>query len=198
MGYNEIMNREIPIEVSARHIHLSQKDLEILFGKGYQLTKLRKLSQADDFAAKETLDVKIGSKVIEKLRIVGPVRKETQIEISLTDAFKAGIKPVLRLSGSIKDTPGAILIKGKKKIKIKKGVIIAKRHLHCSPQQAKKLKLKNGMSVSVKVNGKRALIFHNVKVRVGEDYKLAVHFDTDEGNAAGIIKKGEGKIILKT
>ena len=189
------MNKKVPIEISARHIHLCQKDLEVLFGKGYQLKKLRKLSQADDFAARETLDIKIGSKVIKKLRIVGPVRKKTQIELSITDAFSLGIIPPLRLSGDIKGTPGAILIKSKKKLKIKKGVIIAKRHLHCSPQQAKRLKFRNGMSVSVKVNGKRALTFHNVKVRVGENYKLAVHLDTDEGNAAGIIKKGKGKII---
>ena len=189
------MNKKVPIEISARHIHLCQKDLETLFGKGYQLKKLRKLSQADDFAAKETLDIRIGSRVIKKLRIVGPVRKETQIELSITDAFSLGIIPPLRLSGDIKGTPGAILIKSKKKLKIKKGVIIAKRHLHCSLQQAKRLKLRNGMSVSVKVNGKRALTFYNVKVRVGKDYELAVHLDTDEGNAAGIIKKGEGKII---
>jgi len=190
------MNKKVPIEISARHIHLCQKDLEVLFGKGYQLKKLRKLSQADDFAAKETLDIKIGSKVIKKLRIIGPVRKETQIELSITDAFSLGIiSSILRLSGNIKGTPGAILIKSKKKLKIKKGVIIARRHLHCSLQQAKRLNLRNGMSVSVKVNGKRSLTFHNVRVRVREDYKLAVQFDTDEGNAAGIIKKGEGKII---
>lgn len=189
------MNKKVPIEISARHIHLSQKDLEVLFGKGYQLKKLRKLSQADDFAAQETLDIKIGSKVIKKLRIVGPVRKETQIELSITDAFSLGIIPPLRLSGDIKETPGAILIKSKKKLKIKKGVIIAKRHLHCSPQQAKRLKLKNGMSVSVKIKGERALIFDNVKVRVKKGYNLCLHLDTDEGNAAGIIKKEKGEII---
>ena len=192
------MNKKVPIEISARHIHLCQKDLETLFGRGYQLKKIRKLSQADDFAARETLDIKIGSKIIKRLRIVGPVRKETQIELSITDAVGLGINLPLRLSGNIKGTPGATLIKSKKKLKIKRGVIIAKRHLHCSPQQAKRLKLRNEMSVSVKVNGKRALTFHNVKVRVGEDYKLAVHLDTDEGNAAGIIKKGKGEIILKT
>ena len=189
------MNKKVPIEISARHIHLSQKDLEVLFGKGYQLKILKKLSQADDFAAKETLDIKIGSKTIKKLRIVGPVRKETQIELSITNAFSLGIIIPLRLSGDIKGTPGAVLIKSKKKLKIKKGVIIAQRHLHCNFEEAKRLKLKDGMSVSVKTKGKRALIFHNVKVRAGKNYKLAVHLDTDEGNAAGIIKKGKGEII---
>ena len=189
------MNKKVPIEISARHIHLSQKDLEVLFGKGYQLKKLRKLSQADDFAAQETLSIKIGSKTIKKLRIVGPVRKETQIELSITDAFRLGIIPPLRLSGDIKGTPGAVLVKSKKKLKIKRGVIIAQRHLHCNLKEAKRLKLKNKMSVSVKTEGKRALVFHNVKVRVGKNYNLAVHLDTDEGNAAGIIKKGKGEII---
>ena len=189
------MNKKVPIEISARHIHLSQKDLEVLFGIGYQLKKLRKLSQADNFAAKETLDIKIGSETIKKLKIVGPVRKETQVELSITDAFSLGIIIPLRLSGDIKGTPGAVLIKSKKKLKIKKGVIIAQRHLHCNFEEAKRLKLKNGMSVSVRVNGKRALVFHNVKIRVGKNYKLYVHLDTDEGNAAGIIKKGKGEII---
>jgi len=189
------MNKKIPIEISARHIHLSQKDLEKLFGKGYQLKKLRKLSQANDFAAKETLDIKIGSKTIKKLRIVGPVRKETQIELSITDAFSLGTIIPLRLSGDIKGTPGAVLIKSKKKLKIKKGVIVAQRHLHCNLEEAKRLKLENKISVSVKIKGKRALVFHNVKIRIGKNYKLAVHLDTDEGNAAGIIKKGKGEII---
>ena len=189
------MSTKVPIEVSARHIHLSQKDLESLFGKGYQLKKIRKLSQADDFAARETLDIKIGSKIIKRLRIVGPVRKETQIELSITDAVGLGINLPLRLSGDIKGTPGAILIGPQKKIKIKDGVIIAQRHLHCNPKEAKKLKLKDGMSVSIEIKGVRALTFHNIKIRIGKNYKLAVHLDTDEGNAVGIIKKGEGKII---
>ena len=192
------MNKKVPIEISARHIHLCQKDLETLFGRGYQLKKIRKLSQADDFAARETLDIKIGSKIIKRLRIVGPVRKETQIELSITDAVGLGINLPLRLSGNIKGTPGATLTGPKKKLKIKKGVIIAQRHLHCNPKEAKKLKLKNGMSVSIKIKGARALTFHNIKVRIGKNYKLAVHLDTDEGNAAGIIKKGKGEIILKT
>jgi propanediol utilization protein len=192
------MNEKVPIEISARHIHLSQKDLEALFGKEYQLKKIRKLSQADDFAAKETLDIKIGSKIIKKLRIIGPVRKETQIELSITDAVGLGINLPLRFSGNIRVTPGSILIGPQKKIKIKEGVIIARRHLHCNPKEAKKLKLKDGMSVPIEIKGARGLIFHNIRIRIGKNYKLAVHLDTDEGNAAGIIKKGEGKIILKT
>jgi putative phosphotransacetylase len=189
------MDKKVLIEISARHIHLCQKDLEALFSKGYKLKKLKKLSQADDFAAKERINIKIGKGIIKNVRVVGPMRKETQIEISLTDAFNVGVKPVLRLSGNLKETPGAILIKGKKKVEIKQGVIIAQRHLHCSPEKAKLLKLKNGTSISIKAEGKRGITFHNVKVRVKRGYKLSLHLDTDEGNSAGIIKKGKGKII---
>lgn len=190
-----VINNKILIEISARHIHLCEKDLEALFGKNYELKKLKKLSQADDFAAKERINIKIGKGTIKNVRIVGPVRKETQIEISLTDSFNLGVKPVLRLSGDLKGTPGAVLIKGKKKLKIKQGVIIAQRHLHCSPEQARLLKLKKASPISIKVEGKRGITFHNVKVRVKQGYKLSLHLDTDEGNSAGIFKKGKGKIL---
>ena len=189
------MDKKVTIEISARHIHLCQKDLEALFGRNYKLKKLKKLSQANDFAAKEKIDIKVGNKVIKGVRIVGPVRKQTQIEISLTDAFKTGVKPVLRLSGDLKGTPGAILIKGRKKIKIKQGVIIAQRHLHCSPKEAELLELKNASFISIKVKGKRGVTFHNIKVRVKQEYNLSLHLDTDEGNSTGILKKGIGKII---
>ncbi len=193
--YNKTMDKRVPIEVSARHIHLSQKGLERLFGIGYQLKKLRKLSQADDFAAKERIDIKIGDKVIRKVRILGPVREKTQIEISLTDAINLRIKVPLRLSGNIKGTPGAVLIRPKKKLRIKEGVIIAQRHLHCSPKEAEMLKLRKGTSLSVKIKGQRGVTFHNVKVRIKAGYKLCLHLDTDEGNAAGITRKGIGEII---
>ncbi|MCD6233259.1 phosphate propanoyltransferase [bacterium] len=185
----------VPIEISARHIHISQKDLEVLFGKGYLLHRLRKLSQANEFAARETVDIAFGSQIIKKVRIVGPPRQATQVELSLTDAFYLGIRAPLRLSGDIQGTPGITLISPKRKLGIKKGVIVAKRHLHCSPQEAQKLGLKKGMEISVKVKGERGLIFDNVIVRIKEGFHLAVHLDTDEGNAAGIVKKGKGVII---
>ena len=187
----------VPVEISARHIHISEKDLRRLFGKNYQLHQLRKLSQASEFAARETLDIFNGPRVLRKVRIVGPPRKETQVELSLTDTFYLGIEAPLRLSGHLEGTPGITLLGPKGRLKIKKGVIVAKRHLHCSPQEAKKLGLKNKMAISVKIAGKRGLIFNNVIVRVKEGFHLAAHLDTDEGNAAGIIKKGKG-IILKS
>jgi len=189
------MNKKVLIEISARHIHLCLKDLEVLFGKNYKLKKLKKLSQADDFAAQEKIDIKFGKHILKGIRVVGPVRKETQIEISLTDAFNLEVKPVLRLSGNLKETPGATLIKGRKKIRIKQGVIIAQRHLHCNPQEAKLLNIKNKSFISIKSGGKRGVTFHNVKVRVKQGYNLSLHLDTDEGNSAGIIKKGKGTII---
>ena len=196
MRYNIKMNKKILIEVSARHIHLSRGDLEPLFGKSYQLKKLRILPTTKQFAAKETLGIQAGSKKIPNVRIVGPLRKKTQIELSITDAIKLGINPPIRLSGNLKGTPGITLISPKRKIKLKSGVIIAQRHIHCNSKEAKELGFKDGDLVPVEVKGKRALIFHNVKVRVNKNWRLCLHLDTDEGNAAGIIKKGEG-IILK-
>lgn len=191
------MSKKVPIEVSARHIHLSQKDLEALFGKGYKLKKLKQLTQPSDFTTKETLTLQAGFGKISKVRIVGPVRRKTQVELSLTDAVNLGINPPIKKSGDLEGTPGITLIGPKKRIKIKRGVIIPWRHIHCATDEAGKLGLKNGMAVSVKIKRDRAVTFHNVKIRVREDYKLCMHLDTDEGNAAGIIKKGIGKIIIE-
>ena len=189
------MSKKILVEVSARHIHLSQKDLEVLFGKGYKLKELKKLPTTNQFAAKETLDIKVGSEKISKVRIVGPLRKKTQVELSITDAINLGINPLIRKSGDLKGTPGVTLVSPKRKIKLKSGVIIAWRHIHCSPKEAKALNFKEGKLVSIKIRGKRFLIFHNVKVRIDKNFRLCVHLDTDEGNAAGITKKGKGTII---
>ena len=189
------MNKKILVEVSARHIHLSQKDLEALFGKNYKLKELKKLSTTNQFAAKETLDVKVGSKKISKVRVVGPIRKKTQVELSITDSIYLGIKPLLRKSGDLKKTPGAVLISPKKKIVIKNGLIIPWRHIHCNSKESKTLGFKDGKLVSVGMKGDRSLIFHNIRVRVNDDWKLCLHLDTDEGNAAGITRKGEGIIL---
>ena len=187
---------KVPIEVSARHIHLSKRDLENLFGKGYKLTKLKGLTQPGDFAAKETVDIESGSKKISNIRIIGPARGKTQIELSKTDAIILGMAIPVRDSGDIKGSPGIIISGPKNKIIIKEGVINTWRHIHCDPKEAKKLKLRNGALVSVKTLGNLSITFHNVKIRVGKNYKLRMHLDTDEGNAAGIIRSGEGEIII--
>ena len=192
--------RKIPIEISARHIHLSQKDLEALFGKGYQLKKLRELSQIGEFAAKEKIDIQNSlepnARKIPNVRILGPVRDQTQVELSHTDAIFLKVKPVVRESGDIKGTPGTILIGPRGKIKIKEGVINAWRHIHCSPKESQELGLKNKMLVSVKTTGIRSITFHKVIVQVKPNYRLYMHLDTDEGNASSIVKKGIGYLII--
>ncbi len=190
------MDKRIPVEVSARHIHLSQNDLEVLFGKGYQLKKLRNLTQPGEFAAKETLDIQVSSRKISNVRIIGPVRKNTQVELSHTDAIFLRVNPIVRDSGDIEGTPGAVLIGPKKKIKIKKGVINAWRHIHCNPKEAKEFGLEDGNLFSVKTRGRCSLTFHNVRARVDKNYRLCMELDTDEGNAACIVKKGEGYLLI--
>jgi len=191
------MEKKIPVEISARHIHLSQEDLERIFGKGYELKKMKQLTQPSDFAAKETLDIKVGEKILKNVRIVGPVREKTQVELSTTDSIFLGIKVPFRLSGNIEGTPGAVLIGPQGEIEIKEGLIIPIRHLHANFVEAKELGIKDGEEVSIKIEGERALVFHKVKVRVKENYALCVHLDTDEGNAAGIDKKTEGILITE-
>ncbi len=192
----KILKKEIPIEVSARHIHLCQKDLEALFGKGYRLKKLKNLFQPGEFAAKEILEVKSNSEKSLNFRVLGPLRKKTQIELSKTDAILLGINPPVRDSDDLKDTPSVILIGPKGKIKPKQGGVINNwRHLHCNFKEAEKFGLKDKKLVSVKINGLCALTFHNVKVRVGKKTRLCLHLDTDEGNAANIKIKGRGEII---
>ncbi len=195
-------NKKIPVEVSARHIHLSQTDLDKLFGKNYQLKKLKQLSQPEEFAAKETVTAysqsskKNNSKEFT-LRIVGPVRKESQIEISRTEAIKLKIDAPLKLSGDLKNVKTKLFIKAPKGTAQVK-TIVAKRHLHISSQEAKKRGLKKGQKVKVQIQGERGLIFENVIVRPGKNYCLACHIDTDEANSCGLGKVcGLGSIILK-
>jgi len=152
------MNK-IPVEVSARHIHLSQKDLEKLFGNGYELKKLRDLTLPGEFAAKEKVQLENGKKKLS-LRIVGPPRENTQVELSITDALRVDIKPVIKVSGDIKNTPGAVLVGPKGRVEIMAGVIVAQRHIHCTKEDAQRLNLKK--TVSVKIEGKRELVFNKV------------------------------------
>jgi len=185
---------KIPVEVSARHCHLNKKNLEKLFGKGYKLKILKIISQPGQFAAKEEIKI-LGPKGELKVRIVGPVRTRTQIELSATDCYKLGIKPVLRLSGLAQNTPGAILIGSKRKIRIKNGIMVALRHLHLSPKEAKSLKLKDGDKVSIKIKSPRALIFNRVIVRVGKLHEKSFQIDTDEGNACGWKPGMKGELL---
>ncbi len=185
---------KIPVEISARHVHLSEKDLKKLFGKGPKLKPLKKISQPEQFAAKQEVEIINQNKKL-KARIIGPVRKKSQCEISMTDAYNLKMKkiPPTRISGNLTGTP-KITIKGPKG-KTKIPIIIAKRHLHLTKEQAKKLKLKNKQKISIKTKGERSLIFNEVIVRAGEGNYLAFQIDTDEGNAAGIKGKSFGEIV---
>lgn len=185
----------IPIEVSARHIHLSQSHLETLFGKKYKLTPARQLSQPGTFAAQETVTLKNKDKKIEQVRVVGPCRERTQVELAWTDAINLDLKAPLKKSGHLAETPGIILVGPKQELKIKQGVIIPWRHIHLSPNQADNLGVKPEQMVSVEMKGDRGLIFNKVQIRVGDDYDLCMHLDTDEGNACGITEQGEGKLV---
>jgi putative phosphotransacetylase len=183
------------VEISARHVHLSEQDLLALFGKGHSLTPQKILSQPGEFAAEEVLAIRYGDKEIKNVRVVSPLRRQTQVEIALTDAYTLGLAAQIRLSGDLKGTPSVLLIGPAGQVQLKEGVIVALRHLHVSSKEVADLGVKNNDVVSIKVSGERAVTFHNVKVRVGENYKTSLHLDTDEGNAAGIDKKTFGEII---
>ncbi len=187
---------KVLIEVSARHIHLSRQHLDQLFGRGYELRKLKDLSQPGMFAAQETLTVQTLKNKFEKVRIIGPIRPRTQLEISKTDSYCLGINAPIRHSGDLDGSAGCKLIGAEGKIDLPEGVIIACRHLHLDPQTAEQAGLKNHQFVSVKIDSaNRATFFHQVLVRVSSDFRPAVHLDTDEGNAAGIDKKIQGEIV---
>jgi putative phosphotransacetylase len=180
----------IPVGISNRHLHISQADLETLFGAGYQLKVLKDLSQPGQFAAEETVTIAGRKGVIEKVRILGPVRKSTQIEISITDSFALGIPVMVRDSGDTKGTPGCVIIGPKGAVTLKDGVIIASRHLHVHPKDAERLGVKDMDRIAVKASGPRTTVFGNVLVRVNDQFAMDFHLDCDEANAAGL-KNGD-------
>ena len=176
----------IPIEISAHHVHLSQGDVEKLFGPGYQLTPEHELSQPGQFACAEKVHL-VGPKGrIANVRVLGPTRKETQVEIAMTEQFKVGIQPPIRESGDLANTPGITLEGPYGSTTIERGVICAQRHIHMTPEDALRFRVRDKYIVRVRVEGERELIFGDVVVRVNPAYRLAMHIDTDEGNAANI------------
>jgi acetate kinase len=176
----------IPIEISAHHLHLSQEHVEALFGKGHELTVHQMLSQPGQFACQEKVALVGPRGRIENVRVLGPARSETQVEISMTEQFKLGIQPPIRESGSLEGTPGITLETAATSITIDHGVICALRHIHMTPEDALHFGLKNKDIVRVRVESDRDILFGDVIVRVSPNYKLAMHLDTDEGNAANI------------
>lgn len=187
----------IEVEASGRHVHLSEEDVEKLFGKGYTLTKLKDLSQPGQYACKERVTI-IGPKsTLKNVVVLGPCRKETQVEISLTDGSILGLKPPIKQSGDLENTLGIKIATEKREIELQKGLMIAKRHIHMSIEDAKKFNVVDNEIVEVKVFGKRPLIFDDVVVRVSDKFKTYIHIDYDEANACAYSKGSIAKIIKR-
>lgn len=176
----------VPVGISNRHIHLSQADLDQLFGAGYQLTPMKELSQPGQFACKETVTICGPKGAIEKVRVLGPVRKETQIEIVAGDCFKLGVKAPAKLSGDLAGTPGITVVGPKGSVQTAQGLIVAQRHIHMAPADAQTYGVQDGQIVKIRVGGLRGGIYDNVAIRVTTSSKLECHLDTEEANAMGV------------
>ena len=189
------MAKEVLVEVSARHVHVTKETLEILFGKGHELTNKKNLSQPGQFACEEKVEI-VGSKSSLKASILGPCRNADQVELSLTDARSIGVTAPIRESGDLAGSGSCKLVGPCGEVELTEGVIAAKRHIHMTVADGEKFGLKDKQVVSVKIpTDGRALIFDDVVVRVSDSYALAMHIDTDEANAAGVPGSCTGEII---
>ena len=186
---------KLPIALSNKHIHLSQADVDVLFGEGYELTHKKDLSQPGQYACEEMVEV-VGPKGSTKMRVLGPVRPESQVEVSLADARGLGIVVPVRQSGDVEGTPGCKLVGPKGEVELERGVIVASRHIHMSLEDAEKFGVKDKDIVSVQTEGERGLLFNNVLVRANAAFKLEMHVDLEEGNAAGF-KNGDLVTLVK-
>ena len=190
------MGKNFMVETSARHVHLSKADLETLFGKDAELHNAKDLSQPEQFACEERVDLIGPKKAIGRVSILGPVRPATQVEISLTDARSLGISAPIRESGDTANSPGLKLVGPAGEVELKEGAIVAKRHIHMTTKDATDLGVKDKEIVSVKLNTPgRTLIFGDVVVRVSDSFALTMHIDTDEANAAGATGEIFGEIV---
>ena len=193
--YQKDINGEIKVGVSQRHIHLSRKHLDILFGKGYELTKMKTL-MGREYASEEFVTLVGPSlKAIEKVRVLGPVRKDTQVEISRTDTFLLKVSPPVRPSGQIEGSEKLVIVGPKGSVYLKEGVIIANRHIHLTPDYAERHNIKDGDYVDVMVESIKPTKFFDVQVRVRDDFNVEMHIDTDDANSAGI-KNGDKVVII--
>lgn len=191
-----LQGRQVPVGISMRHIHLSRREVDALFGRTYQLTPLRPLSQPGQFACQECLDV-IGPKgVLHKVRILGPERPQAQVELAQTDCRTIGIKAPVRASGNVEGTPGVLLQGPRGVLSLSQGVIIADRHLHMSTAQAAAFHLKDGDTVRIQIDGGKPGILDGVLVRAGDRYELDLHLDTDDANAFQL-KQGQLVTVLE-
>ncbi len=190
------MEKTVLVEISARHVHVSEADLEVLFGKGYKLTPKKDLSQPGQFACEERVTVVGPKKELAGVSILGPCRPATQVELSLTDARSIGVKAPIRESGDTKDSGACKLVGPCGEVELTEGVIAAKRHIHMTKADGEKYGITDKQIVSVKIPTEgRALVFNDVVARVSDSYALAMHLDTDEANAAAIPGSCTGIIL---
>ena len=190
------MRTELPIAMSNRHCHLAKADIDTLFGKDYQLTPIKDLSQPHQFASEELVEIKGPKGSITGVRVLGPARTASQVEVLASDCYKLGIPIVIRESGKLTASPAVEIVGPNGTITIKEGAIVAARHIHMNVQEAKDFNVENGEIVNVEVDGPRGLIFKDVLVRSGEMHALEMHVDTEEGNAAGV-KNGQLVKLIK-
>lgn len=193
----EVMEQTFEIEASGRHIHLSREAIDSLFGEGYQLHPSKYLSQPGEFASEERVSIQGPKGTIHNVIILGPERKNCQVEVSLTDARSIGVNAPVRLSGNVENTPGIIIMNGSKSFAADNGVIVAKRHLHVKETDAEKLGVKDKDRVSVQVFSERPLIFNDVIVRISPKFETYMHIDYDEANACGHKKGVRGRIVKR-
>lgn len=185
----------VPVGVSARHVHLTQEHVEVLFGPGYQLTKKKEL-MGGQYASNELVTI-VGLKLraIENVRILGPVRTKSQVEVSATDAIRLGVKAPIRESGNIAGSSAVAVVGPKGALYLNEGCIIAKRHIHMAPKDAVAAGVHDGDTVSVKADNERGTVFNHVQIRVDDSFTLEMHIDTDEANAARIVTGDTVRII---
>jgi putative phosphotransacetylase len=189
------MGYKVQIGLSNKHVHLCEKDIDQLFGCSHSLCAAKDLVQPGQFASEEKVDV-VGPKgTLKGIRVLGPARPETQVELAMTDARTIGIKAPVKESGKLDGTPGCTLVGPCGSVELDHGVIVALRHVHLSPQEAKDVGVKDKDWVSIKIDGERSLVFNKVLVRSGEAHKSEFHLDTDEGNAAGCGPDSIGEIV---
>lgn len=193
----EVMDQTFEVEASGRHIHLNREAIDSLFGEGYQLHPSKYLSQPGEFASEERVSIKGPKGTIHNVIILGPERKNCQVEVSLTDARLLGVNAPVQLSGNIENTPGIILMNGSKSFALDRGVIVAKCHLHVKDIDAERLGVRDQERISVQVFSERPLIFDDVIVRVSPKFETYMHIDYDEANACGHKKGVRGRIVKR-
>ena len=191
----EKFQRSVPIGVSNRHIHLDRADMDILFGPDSELTRKKDLGQPGQYAAEETVTLHGPKGELSRVRVLGPLRSESQVELSVTDGFALGVRPPIRESGKLAGTPGVTIVGPKGTVEKDTGTIAALRHIHLTPEDAQRMGVKDKQMVKVEIRGLRGGIFHNVLIRVSEQFAPEMHIDVDEANAFGV-KNGDRAYII--